>query len=201
MSMHRYRMAHNFQGGWNEAIYARQAAAGNALYVYASEFVFEGIANVDARAYVWLVKTATTCQIRLSEYHTDSGLGINWYDTTGTGQGDPGNYSSTYAVAFDLNAIPDTVNIYTSNSTTVLGTPSFPQIGSWTDDNKSTFFNPTQDVKYGRYVSCNAQAGPGFDNDTEQGYSTLQFTFRKAGYTDYTISFKYEARAYATSEI
>lgn len=200
MSMHRYRMAHNFQGGWNYSIFARQAAAGDALYVNASEFIFDGIASVDSRAYVWVVKTATTCQIRLSEYHTDSAT-PNWYDTTGTPQGDPGNYSGTYAVAFDLNAIPDTINIYTSNSTTLFGTPSFPAIGSWTDDNKSTFFNPTQDVLYGRYVDCNAVAGPGFDVDTEQGHTTLQFTFRKAGYTDYTISFKVQARAYATSEL
>lgn len=200
MSHHRQFMGYAFQDTWNPTIFGRIEANGDVAYMYASEIVLSGIAVVDARSYIYVIKGASDTYIRVARYYTDTPLTDQWYNTVGVGQGSPGAYPSSWATVFQLNDIPDTINIYRT-SQTQSEFPSFPAIGSYTSDDKVTFFNPTQDVKYGGYVDCHADAGPGFDQETEEGTSKLQVTFRKAGRVDYTITFKVHAKAVATAEL
>jgi len=187
-------------------ISGRQAASGDVVYSSNSDFVFDDISEPTSAAAIWLIKTSTDCFIRVG---TDVGgdIGVaseNWYNTGGTGQGDPGAISGTGTTVFQLGQLPDTVNIYNVNENTTAGTPAFTNTTggtSYTSDDKSTFFAPVTDSKYGRRVSCTPFVTGGFDVDIDEGNFDIQFTFRKADISDYTITFQGHARAQATSEL
>lgn len=173
----------------------------NGYVVYANDQDFQ-LAPTDAfaddRAAIWVIQTATDCFIRVGRWI--SGNGDQWYNTGGTGQGDPGTYTGTGTTVFQLNEQCDSVNIYNSLDNSITGTPTFTAIGSYTSDDKVTFFAPTQDTKYGRYVWADAEE-LGIGTDTQIGEVTLQFTFRKSGYGDYTVTFRGRARAVATADV
>jgi len=180
--------------------YGQVAADGDVCYVAASDIGIGTTVTNDAEVYLWVVMTATGCEVRVSELHEDFGF-ASWYDTGGSAQGDPGAYPTTYATIYDLGEQPDSINIYTVSTTNTTGTPSFTAIGTYTDDNQTTFFAPTQDVKYGKYVRAATSAGPGFDVDIEQGEFRMKFTFRKAGASDVEVEFICDARSQSTSEL
>jgi len=187
-------------------ISGRQAASGDVVYSANSDFVIDDISEPTANAAMWLIKTSTDCFIRVG---TDVGGDIGtttetWYNTGGTSQGDPGTRTGTGTTVFQLGQLPDTVNIYNVNENTTAGSPSWantPGGTSYTSDDKSTFFAPTTDAKYGRNIFCDALVTGGFDIDIVEGNFDIQFTFRKAGISDYTITFQGHARAQAVSEI
>lgn len=174
----------------------------NGYVVYANDIDFEispGSASASDTAAMWVIQTATDCFIRVGR--ATAGDGDNWYNTGGTGQGDPGAWTGTGTTIFQLNEQCDTVNIYNSNDNSINGTPTFSVVGtSYTSDDKTTFFAPTQDTKYGRRVICSAFQS-GFGSDQETGECTMQFTFRKSGYDDYTITFRSRANATASVDI
>lgn len=184
-------------GGFSPIIYGRVHADG---YVCLSDWLEFALSPASASATadvgIWLIATADNCYVRCGVQGSGD-FGIEqWYNTSGTGQGDPGTIGSTGATVFELGAVPDTVNIYNANDNTIAGAPSFTNVsGTYTSDDKSTFFSPTTSTKYGR--RCNTSAfQSGFGTDTETGEVTIQFTFRKSGETDYTVTF----RGRATSE-
>lgn len=180
-------------------IFGRIDANGYVVYASDTDFALSpGTASALDSAGLWVIQTATDCFIRVGR--ATNGDGDQWYDTGGTGQGDPGIYTGTGATVFQLNEQCDTVNIYNKQDTSTTGTPDFYAMGSYTSDDKGTFFAPTQDTKYGRRVEAVAfQSGLGVD--TEDGQTTIQVTFRKAGLDDYTITFRGRARAQASVDI
>jgi len=185
-------------------IAGRQAASGDVVYANFASDTIDSIITANSYAAIWLIKTSDNCYIRVgTDGSSNTVTSENWYNTGGTAQGDPGARTGTGTTVFTLGQVPDTVNIYNVNENTTLGTPTWantPGGTSYTSDDKSTFFNPTQDAKYGRTIQCNASAGPGFDFDVHEGNFDVQFTFRKADISDYTITFQGHGRASATSE-
>jgi hypothetical protein len=179
----------------------QQASDGDVVYIYASDFAIDAVVSNDAEAYLWVEMTADNCYIRVSELHEDSATINNWYNTAGVGQGDPGAYPTTSTIVYTLGEQPDSINIYTVSTTTTTGAPSFTAIGSYTDDNQTTFFSPVLSTKYGKYVRSATVAGPGFDVDVEQGEFRMKFTFRKAGYDDVEVEFIAHSRSLSTSEL
>lgn len=181
--------------------YGQQAADGDAAYISAADFADNAVVSNAARGHIWVEMTATNCFIRVAETHEDSASVNQWYDTTGANQGNQGTYLSASSDLYELGEQPDSINIYTVSTTNTAGAPTFSAIGSYTDDNQTTFFAPTQDVKYGKYVNSETIAGPGFDSDLEQGEVRMKFTFRKAGYDDVEVEFIIESRSLSTSEL
>jgi len=176
-------------------------ADGHAVYSSHSDFVIDDIATANGDICIWLIQTVDNCYIRVGADGA-AGASDNWYDDLGAAQGDPGSRTTTGATIFTLGEVPDSVNIYNLADTTFVGAPAYAAYGTaYTSDDKSTFFSPTQDAKYGRMIDSYASAGPGFDSDVEDGHIEVQYTFRKAGASDYTITFSGRARALATSEI
>jgi hypothetical protein len=88
---------------------------------------------------------------------------------------------------FLLGERPDTVNIYTAALTDSEPDVDQVAIGSFTDDDKITFFNPTNGVNYGYELQV-AAVDPGDKN--QLGRMTLKFTFRKAGFIDLSVLFR-----------
>ena len=176
------------------------------VYSVGSDFDIgpNGTAISQGASAVWLIKSATDCFIRVA---ADAAPGTdNWYNTGGTAQGDPGTRTGTGTTVFQLNDIPDTVNIYNVVDTTTVPTPdygnNFSGATAYTSDDKVTFFDPSQDSKYGRGIVCDAECiNESFCGDTEDGRSVIQFTFRKSGKNDYTITFLQRARATASVEL
>lgn len=175
--------------------YGQVSADGFVMLAHGYEFNLgsPGI-TVDTDAGIWVIDTATSCYIRCANNANGDTQNENWYNTGGTPQGDPGAYPGTGTNIFDLGENPDSINIYTVSENTTDGTPIFNDVGTWTDDDKSTFFAPTQDVKYGKDVNCVDTSGPP-PATGERGNFVMQVTFRKAGKTDLTITFSAEGRA------
>lgn len=173
------------------------------VYMASSDFeLAPGTAVATGTSAVWLIKTSTDCFIRVGGNTSPAGT-EQWYNTGGTQQGDPGLQTGTGTNVFQLNQVPDTVNIYNKLDNNTLGTCSFTNTSggtSYTSDDKSTFFNPTQDAKYGRMVVAAASCTGGFCNDVDDGYTQVQFTFRKSGLDDYTVTFTARGRGNATVE-
>lgn len=179
----------------------RVDADGIVEYSFESDFEISPLdAYADDRAVIWLIKTSTDCFVRVGRWQGGDPFD-EWYNGVGTAQGDPGLYTGTGTTVFTLNEVPDTVNIYNKQDTTTTGSPVFTAYGtSYTSDDKTTFFNPTQDAKYGRYVDCSS-AITGLGTDTHEGETTLQFTFRSSGKDDYTVTFRVRCKTTATVEI
>lgn len=182
---------------WNPTNLARIASNGDTVYARGrDDQISPGPALSTADAGIWILRTGGEIYVRVGCDATGNTVNIEqWYNTGGTGQGAPGTISSAGTTIFTIGGDTGvTVNLYIANAVTVSGTPSFSDVpgGSWTNDDKSTFFTPTADTKYGRRVVTSAsQSGIGISN--EEGYTDLQITFRKSGETDYTIT--YRARA------
>jgi len=152
------------------------------------------------RSGIWVFNTGSDIEIRVGatavgNFEADD----NWYDELGANQGDPGVDTGVGTTVFNLNdASGVTVNIYTVSTTVVTGTPSFSAIGTYTDDDKSTFFSPTASTKYGKRVDADALSFGGGAN-SEHGHFEIQITFRKSGYADYTINLSGQGDARAES--
>lgn len=189
--------------GFSPTISGRIDANGIVVYGNDVDFaIFPADASAGDRAAIWVIQTSTNCFIRVGRWI--SGNGDTWYNTVGVSQGDPGLYTGTGTTVFELGEQCDSVNIYNSNDNTTdapsaQGSVTYIAIGSYTSDDKTTFFAPTQDTKYGRQVYAQeTETGIGFN--TAVGEVTVQFTFRKSGYDDYTITFRGRARANADVE-
>lgn len=182
-----------------------ETSPGTNYVVYAQAVDFEiapGTASTITDSAIHLIKTSTDCFIRVgcnaSPLTTEQ-----WYNTGGTPQGDPGVSTGTGTNVFQLNEVPDSVNIYNVAETNTLGTSTFSNVNggtSYTSDDKSTFFSPTTDAKYGRNIASDASCTGGFCSDIDDGYIQLQFTFRKTGADDYTVTFSGRARGNASVE-
>lgn len=186
---------------FSPTIYGRIYANGIVAYALDIDFQFDpGPASAANHSAVWVIQTATSCFIRVGRWVNSAGT--TWYNTTGASQGDPGAYTGVGTTVFDLGEQCDSVNIYNSGDTQTLGTSTFsnPFGTSYTSDDKTTFFAPTQDSKYGRRVASSAFQS-GFGSDIEDGKTRLQVTFRKSGYPDYTIEFEVRARAQADVDL
>lgn len=181
---------------FSPTIYGRQAAVNYVVYAFGDTETIDFPAGAGSGCDIVLYATASDIELRVSAAATGNvAVDEEWYDTSGT----PGDAGSGYVTIFKLNERTDvTVNIYTSNQTVGFGDGvTFSDQGTWTDDDKSTFFNPTNATNYGSTVDCDSsQTVPG--SDADQGYFTLQFTFRKTGYNDYTISFQAFAQSQCT---
>lgn len=153
---------------------------------------------------IWLVTDASDCYIRVAATAVGNSIADDsWYDTASVDQGDPGNVGTSGTVVYQLNERPDSVNIYNAADNTVVGTPTFGNVTggtAYTSDDKSTFFNPTDALKYGRKVDSDAVQS-GFGVKTTDGNFDIQFTFRKAGYKDLTITFNGDGYARAEVDI
>lgn len=146
---------------------------------------------------IWVDATASDIEIRCQGLAngSDPASSQTWYDETGVDQGDPDTNRTPGTRIFFLGEKTGvTVNIYTSSVTlTPSGDPgaSRTKLGTFTDDDKTSFFTPVTATEYGYELKCRATSG----TQSASGGQNLQFTFRKAGYTDYTITFQSEGSA------
>jgi len=182
--------------GWGDVQLGRIATSGRVCF--GSGYLFNldtpgGSASGDAG--LWCVELAPDeFSVRCGVYGFEAVV-EQWYNEAGAGQGDPGTISSNGTAILTLEQMPDSVNIYTSDETSTTGAPVFSTVGSaYTDDDKSTFFVPVSEAKYGRKIQCTDASAPE-GNPATEGYVTVQFTFRKAGLSDLTYSFKGHGRA------
>ena len=184
-------------GGSSEfapTILGRIAATGLLVLGNGEDYVFGGGSSCDAKAAIWLLRTGGDVYIRCGCHGTGNVVAEEaWYNEAGADQGDPGRETGAGTNIFQLNSDVDSVNIYAAAlDNNIQDSPAglqFSAYGTFTDDDKSTFFLPTADVKYGREVDCES-AGP---QGTRRARITVQVTFRKAEFEDLTISFLGEA--------
>ncbi len=166
--------------------FGRFAGDGNVVLCIADDF---GIGSSDASSdfLVWIETSATDCFIYIEgDANGNVAAVIDWFDSGGGNQGAPG----ADRLVYQLNERPDSVNIFTSaldDTDTGINQQALPGGGAFTDDDKTTFFNPVDTTEYGWKLD-------GFADDPgvsiANGDMTVQFTFRKAGYADLTVSFK-----------
>lgn len=185
--------------GWNETLYGRIEANGDVCYGRDIEFNLGSPGpNATARSYLWVVQEGGACKVYCAVNNSPN-VTNQWYNTGGSPQGAPGTWPSSGAVILDIGEEVDSVNIYTvaENDLGTTGTLSFGEVGTFTDDDKTTFFAPSSGVDYGGYVDCNNPSTPPSANSCE-GERVIQFTFRKSGRDDLTYTF--QAHAYAWSE-
>lgn len=156
-----------------------------------------GPASADADTHLWVIASGGEIYLRVAgEWGGDTGF-AEWFNPAHVSQGAP---DTNRVPGTDVFLLGDrtgvTVNIYTLTLFTEPGL-TWNKIGTFTDDDKSTFFALTNDVQYGYQYSANAD-DPG--NDTVGGISAVQFTFRKAGLEDYTIIMSMACSADATDD-
>lgn len=168
----------------------RAAADGNTGSFIAENIEF-GANGADAFAQLWLVTSATDCFIRIGGSAVGNSVNNeDWFNAAGVAQGAPGVNENV----FQLNERPDSVNIFTAansgSANTLLWSAAF------TDDDKTTFFNPTDTSEYG--YDMQAQANDPFGTSIITGVKDMAFTFRKAGFADLTAT--YRINVYAEAE-
>lgn len=191
-------------GAWNPNNLARVAASGDAWYANShDDQVAPNDATATAQGAIWVYRTGGNIYIRCG--CTTIGNTINgedWYNTGGVSQGDPGVESGTGTSIFDIGTDAGvSVNIYIAAENSTAGSPLFYNDGAaFTNDDKTTFFTPAEDTKYGRWIQSVGNFTGSSGVNIEEGNFDLQVTFRKSGETDYTITHKGHARARAFVE-
>jgi len=177
--------------------------AANGDLVSAFKLVGNPTANTSANAgtRIWVEVTSGEATIYCScdSGGSDGTAGLEvWNDDTGTGQGDPGTYSSGGTAVFTLGAEPDSIRITKSNETTFNDTgigetssASVSQIGSFTDN---SFFTPSLSTDYGYRADTSASDTNDNSVNVDAGAQVdVTFTFRKTGNTDYSITYTQDA--------
>lgn len=191
-------------GAWSPNNLGRISTNGDLCYSnHSDDQVAPNDATSTSDAAIWVYRTAGNIYIRCGVSGTGNTLTEEkWYDTGGTSQGDPGPETGTGTSVFDIGTDAGvSVNIYNATDTTTTGTPTFQGIGtSYTSDDKTTFFTPAEDTKYGREILTSATETSNSGIEIEEGNFDIQITFRKTGETDYTITYKCHARARAFVE-
>lgn len=180
-------------------IYGRIASNGDTVYSFGSDdAIAPSTATGEGYTGVWLYMTSDNCYVRVG-CHAVGGLSTTeqWYNTGGTSQGDPGPETGTGTNVFELGTQPSEVRI-TNTDTDVAGAPVYSVLGS--SYTSGSFFTPSVDTKYGRRVWALATRST-LGITQEQGYIDLQFTFRKPGETDYTVTFRGRAQGRAFVEV
>lgn len=151
-----------------------------------------GQSEADAATYLWVEVSASDTFIRLNGVVTGNGAtSVNWFDTSDTNQGTPGVDEN----CIQLNERVDSMNIFTVFATTGPGITHVQDNETFTDDDKSTFFTLTNDLKYSWRFLCQAD-DPG-TGPIVAGAHVIQFTFRKAEFNDLTVTFRGDAYAEA----
>lgn len=150
-----------------------------------------------SRAQIWVIDTGSDIEIRVASAgngnQTDDDL---WYNTSDVSQGAPDTDRVPGTKVFGLGERTGvTVNIYTVSADGVIPTLqdgwTRTKLGTFTDDNKSTFTTLSTSTDYGYLYRIDADdpAGTG-EVSGDFGEHVVQFTFRKTGYTDYTVTFE-----------
>jgi len=133
---------------------------------------------------IWVETDASNAYIRVDGNASGNVTAtVLWYNASHVSQGTPGVDQDV----FILGQRPDSINIYTSASDVADNGISLAAIGTYTNDDKTTFFSPTNAVNYGLKMDATSSAAPGVDFDN--GSFTIQITFRKTGYTDLTVAY------------
>lgn len=157
-----------------------------------------GTSTAEAHSEVYIWATATDVEIRITGSAGGSTTEeCEWFDENGVSQGTTSPLSATTIFKYGSRT-GVTVNIYTSNSGLPSDGCSRAKRGTFTDDDKTTFFNPTNSTKYGYELDCEARDPP-FDPPPQSGGTIMQiqFTFKKSGASDYTITFSVQVAASA----
>lgn len=169
--------------------------SGVLAFAQASESIYPppGGAGASADIAIWVITDANNCYIRVAaDTNGGSFEDSGWYAPTNVDQGQLTAIAGAGTTVFTLGLRPDSINIYTVAQTINGDGVSLGAIGSYTNDNKVSFFSPTNSVKYGLQMDCSSQTDPPSGTDFDIGDFTVQITFRKAGYHDYTITYKLE---------
>jgi hypothetical protein len=150
----------------------------------------EPTSTAEAHAELVIWNTGSDIEVRISG---NGGGGtteeVEWWDDLGVSQGTSSPALSATTV-FKLNEVTGvTVNIYTVEDGLTTGMSRVKR-GTFTDDDKTTFFSPTASTEYGYQLDAEATDPPGLGETADAADTmVLQFTFRKTGYADYTINF------------
>ena len=175
-------------------VYGRISSAGILVLGQGEDYELDpGTSSCHGRAGIWLWRTGGDIYIRCGCWGDGNVIAQEiWYNGGGIDQGDPGRENTAGTDIMQLNSDVDSVNIYAAaNDFVAAGSPTDPTFsayGTFTDDDKSTFFLPTVDTKYGRLITSDGSGGSG----VREGTITVQYTFRKANYADLTITFRGE---------
>lgn len=178
-------------GGFSPTILGREwLGTGDEVIKATGVDVEFGTSTADGITELHIWNTGSDIEIRIEGSASGSSQEtVEWWDDQEVNQGTPGVPEPVFQLG-EVTGV--TVNIYTVDD----GVPgangglSRQKLGTFTDDDKTTFFSPTASTKYGYELTCECRdpplnPPPQSDGDT----AILQFTFRKAGYADYTISF------------
>ena len=171
---------------------------GDSIGVQATDFVVgslgddeeAGNSSASADTDLWIVATGGNIHIKVSGTASgNSAADVDWFNPAHATQGAPDTNRVPGTTVFSLGEITGvTVNIFTIRANVPDGLTSV-KIGTFTDDNKSTFFTPVADTDYGYAYNADADDPPSAGEvDAVTDYSVRQFTFRKAGFNDYTIT-------------
>lgn len=165
----------------------------NVVYAYSEEL--EGTNT--ARTELWLISSGSDIELRVSGFWNGDPLysEAEWYNPDHVSQGAPDTDRTPGTTVFQLGDRSGvTVNLYTVPGGDSGGTQNldWDKIGSFTDDDKSTFFNPTDSTDYGYRLTALATA----TYPDPAGAEALQITFRKAGYNDFTITMECNSDAF-----
>lgn len=191
-------------GAWNPTNLARISTNGDAVYANChDDQVSPNDSTAVAEAGLWIYRTSGNIYVRTG--CNTIGNTINdedWYNTSGVSQGDPGPQTGTGTNIFNIGTDAGvSVNIYNAADNSTASSPGFFTLGTgYTSDDKSTFFTPAEDTKYGRWIQSIGNYTGSSGINVEEGNFDLQITFRKSGETDYTITYKAHARGRAFVE-
>ncbi len=158
--------------------------------------------GADADTWIWVVFEGGDIEIRVAaDFNGNLVEDSAWYNPSHVDQGAPDTNLVPGTTVFQLGETTGvTVNIFSFRANTPDGL-SETKVGTFTDDDKSTFFAPSASVDYGWNYEARAVDPPGAgENNSVTDWAVRQFTFRKAGFEDYTISFGQEVDATAASE-
>ena len=159
----------------------------------------KGPANSDSETHLWLVASASDIEIRVAADWNGSTGSTGWYNPAGVDQGAPDVDRVPGTTVFQLGVRDGvTVNLYTAyDDTPTEAGLTKTKLGTFTDDDQVTYFNPTNATDYGYRLDASAD-DPG--NTNVFGTLAIQFTFKKTGYDPYTITMEMEASASASQE-
>lgn len=160
------------------------------------EYADLGAGNSDATASTNLTVEASTIDAIINIVGAQSGQ-----------PDDAGSFAQADTDIFNLNIRPDTVRVRKVSATATDSDPTnfpstSPAIGSFTDD---TDFNPTNGVKFGYKAACFVEAedppsNPPTTHENGRMLLVVEFTFKKGGFNDLTVTYRILTDAIADAE-
>lgn len=151
-------------------------------------------AHAEARCIIWVETSASETYVRVDITNKDGATeDLDWYNTSGVGQGDPGVDQN----AMSLGERVDTVKIRKVSEDVADDGAVSSKEGTFTDD---LAFNPTNTLNYGYRINVES-TDEGGAPDSDTGNIVIEFTFVKSGFNDLVVEYKALVNTSASSDL